>query len=84
MLFLIRNLQWGSFQLIQEVSLSPSRSQRSCGLGKKETLSDVASWEWSKRWSSGMKEATMAWRRGWQLQCEKGEIFVLLVLFGYF
>jgi hypothetical protein len=45
MLFLIRNLQWGSFQLIQEVSLSPSRSQRSCGLGKKETLSDVASWE---------------------------------------
>jgi hypothetical protein len=78
MLFLIRNLQWRSFQLIQEVSLSPSRSQRSCGLGKKETLSDVASWEWSERWSGGV-EATTAWRRGRQLQCEKGEIFVFLV-----
>ena len=50
----------------QRMTTSRSRcsSQRSCGLGKKEIPSDVASWEWSERWSSSVKEVTVAWRRG--------------------
>ena len=46
--------------------------------------SDVASWEWLERWSNVVKEAMAAWRRGRQLQRDRGEIFVFLVFVWVF